>query len=65
VGATPDQLEREIVEVREDLARTITAIEERVNPKRVVKDNLQVVIGVGLLVSALIAFKVVRKHTGP
>jgi hypothetical protein len=64
VGATPDQLEREIVEVREDLARTITAIEERVNPKRVVKDNLQVVIGVGLLVSALIAFKVVRKHTG-
>ncbi|MDX6225776.1 MAG: hypothetical protein QOJ92_109 [Frankiales bacterium] len=64
MGATPDQLEREIVEVREDLARTITAIEERVNPKRVVKDNLQVVIGVGLLVSALIAFKVVRKHTG-
>ncbi|MDQ1687071.1 MAG: hypothetical protein QOK42_46 [Frankiaceae bacterium] len=65
MGATPDQLEREIVEVREDLARTITAIEERVNPKRVVKDNLQVVIGVALLVSALIAFKVVRKHTGP
>ena len=64
MGTTPDQLEREIVEVREDLARTISAIEERVYPKRVLRDNLQVVIGVGLVVSALIAFKVVRKHGG-
>jgi hypothetical protein len=63
VGATPDQLEREIVEVRADLARTITAIEERVHPKRVLRDTLQVVIGVGLVVSALIALKVVRKHS--
>ena len=63
MGTTPDQLEREIVEVREDLARTLSAIEERVHPKRVLRDNLQVVIGVGLVVTALIAFKVVRKHS--
>jgi hypothetical protein len=62
VGATPDQLEREIGEVREDLARTITAIEHRVSPKRVAREHLQVVIGVGLVVTALVALKVARKH---
>jgi hypothetical protein len=64
VGATPDQLEREIEQVRADLAATISEIEHRVSPKRVVRENLQVVIGVGLVVTALIALKVARKHSG-
>lgn len=60
MGATPDQLEREITEVRADLARTITEIEARVHPRRLAQDHLRVVIGVGLVVTALVALKVVR-----
>jgi hypothetical protein len=63
VGATPDQLEREIEEVRADLARTIGEIEERVRPQRVLRENKRVVIGIGLLVTALLALKIARKHS--
>lgn len=62
MGATPDQLEREIVEAREDLARTLTEIEARVHPKRLAHDHMRLVLGIGLVMSALITLKVVRHH---
>lgn len=62
MGATPDQIEREIVEVRADLARTISEIEARVHPKRLVHDHVRAVVGVGLVLTALIALKVARRR---
>lgn len=64
MGATPDQLEREIVEVRADLARTITEIEARVHPRRLLHDHLRAVIGVGVVVGSLLALKVIRHRHG-
>lgn len=60
MGATPDQLEREIVEVRADLARTITEIEARVRPQRLLRDHLRAAIGAGVVVGALLTLKVIR-----
>lgn len=64
MASTPDQLEREIAEVRADLAHTISLIEHKVSPKRVARDNLVVVIGVGVAVLGLITLKVVRSGRG-
>lgn len=61
MGASPEQLEREIEETRADLARTIGAIEERVSPKRIVRDNKQVLAGIGGGLLALLAIVIVRK----
>jgi hypothetical protein len=61
VGASPEQLEREIEETRADLARTIGAIEERVSPRRIVRDNKQVLAGIAGGIVALVTILVVRK----
>jgi hypothetical protein len=68
VGASPEQLEREIEATRADLTRTIGAIEEKVadkvakaNPKRVLRENKQVLAGIGGGIAALFAILVVRK----
>jgi hypothetical protein len=61
VGASPEQLEREIEETRADLARTIGAIEERVSPRRIVRDNKQVIAGIAGGLLALVTLLVVRK----
>ncbi len=61
MGASPEQLEREIEETRADLARTIGAIEERVSPKRIVRDNKQVLAGIAGGLLALVTILVVRK----
>lgn len=61
MGASPEQLEREIEETRADLARTIGAIEEKVSPRRIVRDNKQVLAAIGGGLAALVAILVVRK----
>ena len=61
MGASPEQLEREIEETRADLARTIGAIEERVSPRRIVRDNKQVIAGIAGGLLALVTLLVVRK----
>lgn len=61
MGASPEQLEREIEETRADLARTIGAIEERVSPRRIVRDNKQVLAGIAGGIVALVTILVVRK----
>ena len=61
MGASPEQLEREIEETRADLARTIGAIEERVSPRRIMRDNKQVIAGIAGGLLALVTLLVVRK----
>lgn len=61
MGASPEQLEREIEETRADLARAIGAIEERVSPKRIVRDNKQVLAGIAGGIVALLTIVIVRK----
>lgn len=70
MGASPEQLEREIVETREHLAQTIGQIEERVSPAaikqklsptRFARDHKQVLAVVGGGIAALMTLLVVRK----
>jgi putative protein kinase ArgK-like GTPase of G3E family len=70
VGPTPEQLEREIARTRADLARTITAIEERVSPARlkaklsparIAREHKPLLIGVGGGLAALMTVLVVRR----
>jgi hypothetical protein len=70
VGATPEQLEREIEQTRAELSRTIGAIEERVSParlkarlspRRFVDEHKPLLATVGGGLAALVALLVVRK----
>lgn len=70
MGASPEQLEREIEQTRESLSHTIGEIEQRVSPKaikaklspaRVVREHKQAFAVVGGGIAALVALLVVRK----
>jgi hypothetical protein len=70
VGASPEQLEREIEATRESLAHTIGQIEERVSPAaikqklspaRIAKEHKQIFAVVGGGIAALMTLLVVRK----
>jgi hypothetical protein len=70
VGASPEQLEREISQTREHLAHTIGQIEERVSPAaikqklspaRIAREHKQVLAVVGGGIAALMTLLVVRK----
>ena len=70
MGASPEQLEREIAETRAELAQTIGAIEEQVSPariqeqvspSRIVRDHRPLFATVGGGIAALMALLVVRK----
>lgn len=64
MGASPEQLVREIEETRADLAHTIGQIEERVarlKPKRFAREHRQWLMTVGGGIAALAAILVVRK----
>ena len=70
MGASPEQLEREIAETRAELAQTIGAIEEKVSPARIkakvspariVRENRPLLATVGGGIAALVTLLVVRK----
>lgn len=70
MGASPEQLEREIEQTRADLAHTIGQIEERVSPARLkarlsparfAREHRPLVATVGGGIAALMALLVVRK----
>ena len=70
MGASPEQLEREIEQTRAELSRTIGAIEERVSPARlkakvsparIARDHKPLLATVGGAMAALMAILVVRK----
>jgi hypothetical protein len=70
VGATPEQLEREIEQARDELSRTIGAIEEKVSPARLkekisparlVREHKPLLAAVGGGIAALMTLLVVRK----
>jgi hypothetical protein len=70
VGASPEQLEREIEQTRESLAHTIGQIEERVSPKaikrklspsRFANEHKALLASVGGGIAALMTLLVVRK----
>jgi hypothetical protein len=70
VGASPEQLEREIEQTRAELSRTIGAIEEKVSPARlkekvsparILRDHKPLFATVGGGIAALMAILVVRK----
>jgi hypothetical protein len=70
VGATPEQLEREIEQARAELSRTIGAIEEKVSPARLkekvsparlVREHKPLLAAVGGGIAALMTLLVVRK----
>ena len=70
MGASPEQLEREIEQTRESLSHTIGQIEERVgpaaiknklSPSRIVRENKQLFAVVGGGIAALMTLLVVRK----
>ncbi len=70
MGASPEQLEREIAETRAELAQTIGAIEEKVSPARIkekvspariARDHRPLLATVGGGIAALMALLVVRK----
>ena len=70
MGATPEQLEREIEQTRAELSRTIGAIEDKVSPARIkqklspsrfVNEHKPLLATVGGSLAALMALLVVRK----
>ena len=70
MGASPEQLEREIEQTRAELAQTIGRIEERVSPQRIkaklsptrfAADHKQLLATVGGGIVALMTVLVVRK----
>ena len=70
MGASPEQLEREIEQTRESLAHTIGQIEERVSPKaimqrlspaRIAREHKPLLAAVGGGIAALMTLLVVRK----
>lgn len=61
MGASPDQLEREIAAARADLAATIEAIEDRVRPRRIVRDHKPLLLSIGGGIVALMTLVVVRR----
>jgi hypothetical protein len=70
VGASPEQLEREIEQTRAELSRTIGAIEERVSPAKIkarlsparfVNEHKPLFATIGGGVAALMTLLVVRK----
>ena len=70
MGASPEQLEREIERTRESLAHTIGQIEERMSPAaikqklsptRFAKDHRALLAGLGGGIAALMTLLVVRK----
>ncbi|HEV2890279.1 MAG TPA: DUF3618 domain-containing protein [Frankiaceae bacterium] len=70
MGASPEQLEREIEQARESLAHTIGRIEERVSPaaikqrlspSRFAKGHKAMLAGLGGGIAALMTLLVVRK----
>jgi hypothetical protein len=64
VGASPEQLEREIEETRAELAQTIGQIEERVarlRPKRVLADHKPMLATVAGGIVALMTLLLVRR----
>ena len=65
MGASPEQLEREIEQTRTELAHTIGQIEERVSrlkPSNVAREHRTLLLGVGGGVAALIALLVVWRR---
>ena len=70
MGASPEQLEREIEQTRADLARTIGQIEEKVSPARIkarlsparfAAEHKQTLAVVGGGIAALMTLLVVRR----
>ena len=70
MGASPEQLEREIEQTRESLAHTIGQIEERVSPAalkqklspaRFAREHKPLIAAVGGGIAALMTLLVVRK----
>ena len=70
MGASPEQLEREIEQTRAELTRTVAAIEEKVSPARIkaklsparfAAEHKQLLATVGGGVVALMTLLVVRK----
>lgn len=70
MGASPEQLEREIEQTRESLSHTIGEIESRVGPKaikaklspaRIARDHRQALAVAGGGIAALMALLVVRR----
>ena len=64
MGASPEQLEREIEETRAELAETIGQIEERVarlKPRRVIAEHKPLLATVAGGIAALVTLLVVRK----
>jgi Protein of unknown function (DUF3618) len=61
VGASPEQLEREIEQTRADLTHTIAMIEEKVSPRRIVRDHRPLLAAVAGGIVALMTVVVVRR----
>jgi hypothetical protein len=70
VGASPEQLEREIEQTRAELAQTIGAIEAKVSPARlkarlsparIAREHKPLLAAVGGGIAALMTLLVVRK----
>lgn len=63
--ASPDQLEQDIAATRDELARTLSELEHRMNPRAIVRRNrvpLVVVAGAVVVVMALGVRLVFGRH---
>jgi hypothetical protein len=61
VGASPEQLEREIEQTRADLTHTIAMIEDKVSPRRIARDHRPLLAAVAGGIVALMTVVVVRR----
>lgn len=61
MGATPDQLEREIEQTRAELSHTIALIEQRVSPARLKAKARPFLLAAGGGIAALVALILVRR----
>jgi hypothetical protein len=61
VGASPEQLEREIEQTRADLSATIARIEDKVSPRRMARDHRPLLAAIGGGIVALMTVVVVRR----
>ena len=64
MGASPDQLVREIEQTRAELRHTIQAIEHKLSPKRFARDNPWVIGGLLGSLAAVMVLMVRRARHG-
>ena len=61
MGASPEQLEREIEQTRAELTHTIAMIEEKVSPRRFARDHRPMLAAAGGGIVALMTLLIVRR----